>query len=43
MLMQFGRANLFLLVEMISSVLQAHYAGRAPESYRNRVSFKYLK
>ena len=28
---------------MISSVLQECFAGRAPESYRNRASFKYLK
>lgn len=34
---------MFLLAEMISSVLQEHFAGRAPESYRTRASFKYLK
>lgn len=43
--MQFGGpgAYLFLLVEMISSVLQECFAGRVPENYRNGASFKYLK
>lgn len=34
---------MFLLVEMISRVLQEGSVGRAPESYRNRASFKYLR
>ena len=34
---------MFLLVEVISSVLQECFGGRAPEDYRNRTSFTYLK
>lgn len=34
---------MLLLVETISSVLEECFAGREPESYRNRALFKYLK
>jgi hypothetical protein len=44
-LMQFWRAGsyLSLLAEMIGSTLLECFAGRAPGSYGNRASFKYLQ